>query len=127
MKRITLGYVSVYLFLGGVGMAFMPELALKLFQSTGEYGDIMPRVVGMLMLGLSGLIAHFVYYEDFRYYGYSVYIRIFFVVFLFYLYNRSSDPFFAILNGIVLVGLLPSIYTLLRERGAEGSADEAAG
>ena len=108
--------LAIYLLVGGLGLAFLPSLTLRLFLSTGDYGDIMPRVAGMLMIGLSGLIAQFVYYQDYRYYAYSVYIRSFFVLFLFFLFARPSDPLFLVLNAIVLIGLLPSIYTLIRER-----------
>ncbi len=116
MKRITLTYLAIYLLIGGLGLAFLPALALRLFFSNGDYGDVMPRVAGMLMIGLSGLIGQFVLNQDYRYYPYSVYIRSFFVLFLFVLYARSSDPLFLVLNGIILIGLLPSIYTLIRER-----------
>ncbi len=122
MKRITLTYLAIYLLIGGLGLAFLPALALRLFFSNGDYGDVMPRVAGMLMIGLSGLIGQFVLNQDYRYYPYSVYIRSFFVLFLFVLYARSSDPLFLVLNGIILIGLLPSIYTLIRER-AGGLAD----
>ncbi len=116
MKRITLTYLAIYLLIGGLGLAFLPALALRLFFSNGDYGDVMPRVAGMLMIGLSGLIGQFVMNQDYRYYPYSVYIRSFFVLFLFVLYARSGDPLFLALNGIILIGLLPSIYTLIRER-----------
>ena len=116
MKKITLSYLTAYLFLGGLGLAFMPQLALDLFQSNGDYGDTMPRVVGMFMIALSGLIGLFVYFDDYKYYLYSVFIRTFIVIFLFFLYVRSDDPLFLVLNAIVLIGLVPSIFTLVRER-----------
>ncbi len=116
MKRVTLSYLAGYLLFGGLGLAVMPEFALDLFQSNGDYGDTMPRLVGMFMIALSGLIAMFVYLKDYKYYPYSVFIRTFIVLFLFFLYARSDDPLFLVLNAIVLVGLLPSAYTLARER-----------
>ena len=116
MKRITLSYLAVYLWVGGLGLAFLPQVTLDLFQSNGDYGDIMPRLVGMFMIALSGLIALFVYWKDYKYYPYSVFIRTFIVAFLFFLYARSDDPLFLVLIAIVLIGLVPSVYTLLRER-----------
>ena len=116
MKKATLSYLAGYLLFGGLGLAFLPAITLNLFQSNGEYGDVMPRVVGAFMIGLGGLIALFVYYEDYKYYPYSVYIRSFFVLFFFVLYFRSDDPFFLVLNVVILIGLLPSVYTLIRER-----------
>ena len=115
MKRITLSYLAAYLLFGGLGLAFMPQLTLDLFQSNGDYGDIMPRLVGTFMIALGGLIGQFVYLRDYKYYPYSVFIRTFIVIFLFFLYVRSDDPLFLVLNVIVLIGLVPSIYTLIRE------------
>ena len=116
MKKVTLSYVAGYLLIGGLGLAFLPAVTLNLLQSNGQYGDVMPRVVGVLMIGLGGLIAQFVYYGDYKYYPYTVYVRTFFVLFFFALYFRSTDPLFLVLNVIVLIGLLPSIYTLIGER-----------
>jgi hypothetical protein len=120
MKRLTLFYVSTYPLVGGLGLAFCPETALRFFLSNGNYGDIIPRVAGMLMIGLSGLIALMAYHRDYRYYPYSISIRGFFVLFFFFLYFRSDDPLFLVLNVIILVGLVPSIYTLAFDRRSGG-------
>ena len=50
MQRVTLIYLTSYLFLGGLGLLVFPDLALRLLLSNGSYGDVMPRVVGMFML-----------------------------------------------------------------------------
>ena len=116
MKRLSLTYVASYLLLGGAGLAFAPAMALKLFFSTGDYGDVMPRLVGMFMLALGAFVAAFVRRGDFSYYGLTVVVRSLIVVFMVYLYMKSRDPLVAIVTGIVLVGLLPSIGVLVRER-----------
>jgi hypothetical protein len=115
-KKITLAYVSTYLFMGGIGLAFLPDIFFKLFFSNGSYGDIMPRVVGMFMIALSALIFRIVQLEDFKYYLLSIYIRTGIVVFLFFLYFRSNDPFFMVINVIVLAGLIPSILVTIKEK-----------
>ncbi len=114
MKRITLSYLAGYLLIGGLGFAFFPELTFRLFLSNGAYGTVMPRVVGMFMIALSGMIALFVYHRDYKYYPYSVFIRTFIVLFLFWLFSGTGDPLFLVLIGIVLLGLLPSMYELAR-------------
>ena len=121
MKRLTLTYVATYLLIGGIGLALAPSFTLKLFLSSGDYGDVMPRVAGMFMIGLSGIVAQFLYYRDYKYYPYSVVLRSFFVLFMFILYAKSGDPLFLVLNVIVLIGLVPSIYTLIRERSRPGA------
>lgn len=116
MKRYLLMYLASYLFFGGVGFAFMPELTLKMFMSNGEYGDTMPRVAGMFMVALSGLILMFVVRRDYTYYVYSVFARTAIVGFMVFLYLKSGDPLFLVFNAIVLVGLLPSIWLVLTGR-----------
>jgi len=116
MQRVTLIYLTTYLFLGGLGLLVFPDLALRLLLSNGSYGDVMPRVVGMFMLVLSGFIFQFVYRGDYRYYAYAVFARSFIVLVLTALYFTTSDPLFLVLDAIVLVGLLPSIYVLAIRR-----------
>jgi len=116
MQRVTLIYLTSYLFLGGLGLLVFPDLALRLLLSNGSYGDVMPRVVGMFMLVLSGFIFQFVYRRDYRYYAYAVFARSFIVLVLTALYFTTSDPLFLALDAIVLVGLLPSIYVLAIRR-----------
>lgn len=60
MQRLTLIYVASYLVAGGVGLIAAPGMTLRLLLSTGTYGEVMPRVVGMFMLVLGGLIHQFV-------------------------------------------------------------------
>ena len=115
MKRFLLIYLASYLFFGGVGFALLPEFTLKLFMSTGDYGDIMPRVAGMFMVALSGLIVLFIIRRDYSNFAYSVFARTALVGFTAFLYMKSSDPLFLVLIAIVLVGLLPSIWFFLTE------------
>ena len=110
MQRLTLIYVVSYLFLGGLGLLVAPDLALRPLLSSGAYGDVMPRVVGMFMLALGGLVFQFVRARDYRYYHYAVFARSFIVVVLTALYFKTRDPLFLTLDTIVLAGLLPSIY-----------------
>jgi hypothetical protein len=102
--------------MGGLGLAVVPDLFLKLFQSNQDYGNIMPRVVGMFMIVLSGLIAAMLYFKDYKYYGISIVVRTFIVLFLFFLYNLNCDPFFIVINVVVLIGLIPSYIILIKDR-----------
>ena len=110
MQRLTLIYVVSYLLAGGLGLLVAPDLALRLLLSNGAYGDVMPRVVGMFMLALGGLVFQFVRARDYRYYRYAVFARSFIVGVLTALYFKTRDPLFLTLDAIVLAGLLPSIY-----------------
>jgi uncharacterized protein YjeT (DUF2065 family) len=114
LMKLTLTYLATYLAVGGAGLAFAPDLALDLLLSTSEYEDTMPRVVGMFMLVLGGFIAVMVRNGDYTYYAYSVVARTGIVAFLVGLLIASEDRLFAVLLAIVLAGLLPSYYALLR-------------
>jgi len=115
MKFFTLSYLASYLILGGIGFAFLPYLTLSMFMSNADYGDVMPRVAGMFMILLGGLVANMAAARDFTYYRYSVYARTFAVGFLAYLLTKTGNPLFIVLLAIVLIGYLPSLYIVVRE------------
>ncbi len=70
----------------------------------------------MFMIMLGGLVGRMASKKDDRYFGYTVLARIFAVSLIYYLFVKSGDPMFVIVLGIVLVGLLPSLYLVYRER-----------
>jgi hypothetical protein len=123
LQRLTFIYLASYLLVGGLGLLIMPELTLWLLLSNGSYGDVMPRLVGVFMVALGGVVLQFVRARDYRYYGYAIIARIFIVVALTVLYFKARDPLFLVLDAIVLVGLLPSIYVAaLMTRAATGTS-----
>jgi len=116
VQRLTFIYLASYLLVGGLGLLVLPELTLRLLLSNGSYGDVMPRLVGVFMIALGGAVFEFVRARDYRYYRYAIIARIFIVVALSALYFKACDPLFLVLDAIVLVGLLPSIYVAVRAR-----------
>jgi uncharacterized protein YjeT (DUF2065 family) len=58
LQQLTFIYLASYLLVGGLGLLVVPELALRLLMSNGSYGDVMPRLVGVFMLALGGVILH---------------------------------------------------------------------
>jgi hypothetical protein len=123
LQRLTFIYLASYLLVGGLGLLIVPELTLWLLLSNGSYGDVMPRLVGVFMVALGGVVLQFVRARDYRYYGYTIIARIFIVVALTVLYFKAGDPLFLVLDAIVLVGLLPSIYVAaLMTRAATGTS-----
>ena len=102
--------VSTNFGIDSIGLLSAPEFTLALLLSNGEYGDVMPRVVGMFMLVLSFLVTSFVRNGDYSYYATTILARSFIVVVLTFLYFRTTDPLFLVLDGIVLLGLLPAMY-----------------
>jgi hypothetical protein len=110
MQRLTLIYLAAYLLIGGCAFLVAPAFSLRILLSNGEYGDIMPRVVGLFMFVLGGVIVQFVNARDYRYYLYTIVARSFIVVVMTSFYFKARDPLFLVLDAIVLIGLLPSIY-----------------
>lgn len=109
-QRWSLVYVVAYLTAGGLGFALVPRLTRELFLSNHEYDDAGFRLAGMLMVGLAFLVGTIVRHRDGKYYPMSIVLRSVFVVFLLALYADGRDPMFLVISGIVLIGLLPSIY-----------------
>src|SRR5262249_4071683 len=125
LQRLTFIYLASYLLVGGLGLLVVPELTLRLLLSNGSYGDVMPRLVGVFMLALGGVVLQFVRARDYRYYRYAIIARILIVVALPALYFKARDPMFLVLDAIVLVGLLPSIYVAVQmPRPATGSSSQ---
>src|SRR5262245_38586520 len=114
MKRLTFGYLAGYLLVGGLGLLVNPDVTLRLLFSNGAYGDVMPRFAAVFMIVLGGVIFQFARARDFRYYGFTILARTFIVVVLTALFFKTRDPLFLVLVGVVLVGLLPSIYASTR-------------
>src|SRR5262245_9312739 len=119
LKRLTFTYLAGYLLVGGLGLVVAPELTLRLLLSSGVYGDVMPRFAGAFMAALGGVIVQFLRARDFRYYGYTIVARTFIVVVIAALFLKTRDPLFLVLDGIVLAGLLPSIYVVRRSASRE--------
>jgi hypothetical protein len=106
MRRLTLIYLASYLLIGGCSLLVAPDLTLGLLLSNGAYGDIMPRMVGLFMSVLGGVIVQFVRAQDYRYYFYPIVARSFIVLVMTFLYFKARNPLFLVLDAIVPFGLL---------------------
>ena len=119
MQRLPLSYLAFYLLIGGLGLLLVPRFVLRLLLSNGDYGDVMPRMLGLFMAVLGGVIFQFVRRRDYRYFVYTIGARSCIVVVQTLLYLTTRDPLFVVLDTIVLIGLLPSIYIAVRSTGDE--------
>ena len=113
-KKHTLIYLVAYLAGGGLGLVLFPQLTLDLLQSSGDYGSVMPRLVGMFMCAIAFFVYRILSLKDWKYYPTTIFIRSTIVVFMTWLYYYSRDPLFLVLIAIVLAGLLPSIFLQLK-------------
>ena len=117
-KRLSLYYLVGYLAFGGVGLVAAPDVALKLLFSNGSYGDVMPRLAGMLMIALSAIVAQIIRHQVHGLYWTAVGVRVFLLTGLTALYFKSGDPLFLMLVGIVGLGVALTVTGALIDRRA---------
>ena len=63
----------------GLGLLFAPNGMLRLLQSNGEYGNVFPRVAGMLMSGLGLSIFGMIRARSSAQYPATLFIRVYFI------------------------------------------------
>ena len=97
-------YLALYLVIIGVGLLFAPEKTLELLQSNGEYGNIFPRLAGMLMSGLGVAVFGIIQAHAFQLYPATLAIRVYFIVCQIVFYAMTGDPLFLDLRAIVGLG-----------------------
>lgn len=115
--RLSLFYLAGYLTFAGLALLLVPTFALKLLLSNGDYGEVFPRMAGMLLVGLAILITQIIRHRVEVLYPTTLVVRLFFLVVFAYLYLTSSDPFFLVVFGIVALGVILTGYSYLTERG----------
>ena len=105
--RLSLFYLAGYTTLGGLGLLFAPQLAMSMMFSNTDYGDIIPRGMGLALLTLGVLIIQIIRLRLEAIYTTTIFIRTFLLLpVMIWLYMRSGDPFFLTLIGIVGLGLV---------------------
>jgi hypothetical protein len=118
LKKIAFIYLISYLSVTAVGFGLFPALTLKLFLSNGDYGVIMPRMLGAMMGVLSFLLFMIYRNGDWKKYSpFTMMARTPLVLFIFYLYYLCGDPMFLIINAIILVGLCTTAVGTVLQRG----------
>ena len=120
MKRthLSLYYLTTYLILSGLALIAAPQLALRLLFSNGNYGDVLPRLLGVIMLALGIVVFQIVRLQIEALYSTTLIARSIILPCLIGLYIYSHDPFFLVLIGVVGLGfILTSTSYWLDRRG----------
>jgi len=102
----SLIYVAAYLLGAGIFLVLAPRLTLKLLLSTGDYGEILPRLAGLLFLGLGIIIVQIIRYRFAALYLTTLAVRAVFFAGFVWLYIMSRDPLFLVLLAVLGVGML---------------------
>ncbi len=114
--NLSLYYLAGYLTIGGIALLLAPEWALKLLLSNGNYGDVFPRLGGMLLVGLGLTIAGIIRAKAEALYPATLLVRTFFVACLVWFYWISRDPFFLVVLVVVLIGMALTLTSYLLDR-----------
>jgi hypothetical protein len=104
--RLSLFYLASYLWIGGAGMIFVPQLAATLLLSNAEYSSIMLQSLGMFMIGLGIIVIQIIRLEVKVLYPTTLVVRLVFCICLLVFFVASKNPFFLVLFGIVFLGVL---------------------
>ena len=105
-----------YLLSGGLALLVAPRWALHLMFSNTDYGDVLPRFVGTLTVGLGVLVAQTFRLRLVALYPTLIAVRLFFCAGYAYLGATSRDPFFLFMLMLVGAGAVTSGVTWLGER-----------
>jgi hypothetical protein len=99
-------YLAAYLLGAGAALAFVPSVALKLLFSNGSYGDVMPRLLGVVLLALGLIIVQIIRHRVEALYLTTLGVRVVIIVGLVALFVYSRDPLFISLTVVVGIGMI---------------------
>ncbi len=114
--HLSLFYVAAYLVSAGVALVFVPSVALKLLFSNGNYGDVMPRLLGVVLLALGLIIVQIIRHRVEALYTTTLGVRVIIVAVLVALFIYSKDPLFISLTVVVGIGMILTGTSYLLDR-----------
>ena len=105
-SRLSLYYLTGYLLIAGVALVLAPTLALQLLLARGDYGEAMPRLLGVVLFALGVFVLQVVRFRLVQLYTTTLMVRAVILVVLVWLYATTADPLFLVLLGIVGLGVV---------------------
>ncbi|MGH8711090.1 MAG: hypothetical protein ACREVA_07210 [Burkholderiales bacterium] len=114
--RISLYYLGSYLTIIGFGLLFAPDGTLKVLQSNGVYGDVFPRIAGMLMSGLGISVFGIIRARAAELYPATLFIRLYFLICIVVFYMMTRDPLFLVIFAIVALGFVLTLSSYILDR-----------
>jgi hypothetical protein len=121
MRRthLSLYYLAGYLVVAGIALIATGQFAMRLLLSNGEYGDALPRLLGVVLLALGILIVQIIRHRLEVLYPTTIVVRGLILAVLAGVFVSTRDPFFLVLIGIVGFGvLLTGMSYILDRRGS---------
>jgi uncharacterized protein YjeT (DUF2065 family) len=120
--RLSFYYLAAYLLGAGLALIVAPSIALKLLFATGHYGDVMPRLLGVVLLALGIIIVQIIRKQIEVLYTTTLLVRAFIMVVLAGLLIYSGDPLFISLMVVVGLGMVLTGASYLSDRRTSGAA-----
>ena len=114
--RLSLYYLAGYLLVGGVALLLAPRETLRFLLSNGDYGDVFPRLAGMLASGLGLSILGIIRAPSEAQYPSTLIVRAYFIICLAAFYWMSRDPLFLVVLGVVAAGFVLTFTAYLTDR-----------
>lgn len=120
--RLSLFYLAGYLLPTGLGLMLAPRVILQAMLSTGEYGEIFPSFAGVLMVALGLIVVQLIRARAEQLYPVTLVVRVVIWLWTLRLYLLSHDPLFAVILGVVGLGMALTGSCYLLERRAAGKS-----
>ena len=114
--RLSLYYLATYLVGAGVALVIAPSLALTLLFSNGHYGDVMPRLLGVVLFSLGVFVVQVIRHQVEALYTTTLAVRSVIVLVLAGLFVYSHDPLFISLIVVVGIGMILTGTSYLTDR-----------
>ena len=114
--RLSLFYLGSYLVIIGFGLLLVPDGTLNILQSNGTYGDVFPRIAGMLMSGLGIAVFGIIRARVSELYPATLLIRLYFLVCIVVFYSMTRDPLFLVIFAIVALGFVLTLSSYMLDR-----------
>ncbi len=114
--RLSLYYLAAYLLGAGIALILAPSLALKLLFASGQYGDVLPRLLGVVLLSLGIVIVQIIRHQLEVLYSTTLIVRTLIVAVLVGLFIYSHDPLFISLVVVVGLGMVLTGSSFLLDR-----------
>lgn len=120
--RLSLYYLAAYLLAAGIALIFAPSFALALLLAGGHYGDVMPRLLGVVLLALGIVIVQIIRNQLEVLYTTTLIVRTLIVAVLAGLLIYSRDPLFISLILVVGLGMVLTGAGYVRDRRSAATA-----
>ena len=117
----SLYYLAAYLLAAGVFLVLVPGLALRLLFTSGQYGDVLPRLLGVVLFALGVVIVQIIRHHLEVLYLTTVLVRLVILIVLAGLFVYTSDPLFLSLFAIVGLGVMLTTTCIVLDRRQQHS------